>query len=190
MVTRERRKLPSWVREVVLAANGGFCTYCGSSGTRAEVVDHVDPVRAAGRDDITNLVPACRSCNSSKGSRAPLEWKAAQEELVRNTPEWKWDSLDARTPCFPEYVLSLTEAGLLEIVSDVQAEVLEAAKAFQARAAETSMAHARSFIASLGNVVDSTTRVRLLGFMRRHLDALDGTGQSAAAGQMAGRQLI
>ena len=43
------------------------CIYCeGPGGT----VDHVIPVLYGGTDDEDNLVPACRSCNSSKGTKS------------------------------------------------------------------------------------------------------------------------
>ena len=46
----------------------GFgCAYCGSKTQLTK--DHVIPVSRGGTDDITNIVPACRSCNSSKGAK-------------------------------------------------------------------------------------------------------------------------
>ncbi|WP_223855916.1 HNH endonuclease [Streptomyces toxytricini] len=69
------RRLPTWVRRVVLSANGGYCTYCSSDGTRAEVVDHVEPLEWGGANRISNIVPACRSCNASKRDRTPLQWR-------------------------------------------------------------------------------------------------------------------
>jgi hypothetical protein len=53
------------------------CRYCGVEvnwsdrrGGTGATYDHVDP---RGPADLTNLVVACRSCNSSKGGRAPDE---------------------------------------------------------------------------------------------------------------------
>jgi len=56
-----------------MEANQGNCTYC--SWGRAEAVDHVVPWESGGRDDVTNLVPACLSCNSSKRDRTVLQWR-------------------------------------------------------------------------------------------------------------------
>lgn len=52
----------------VLARDGYVCTYCGREATEA---DHVDPTEVDGKknDSMTNLVAACKSCNSSKGNR-------------------------------------------------------------------------------------------------------------------------
>jgi hypothetical protein len=39
------------------------CVYCGEQATS---IDHVKPRWAGGSDDMSNLVPACTSCNSRK----------------------------------------------------------------------------------------------------------------------------
>ncbi|MFJ6784621.1 HNH endonuclease [Streptomyces yangpuensis] len=122
------RRLPTWVRRVVLSANGGYCTYCSSDGTRAEVVDHVEPLEWGGANHITNLVPACRSCNASKRDRTPLQWRRS---LERRHYELKWWD----DPPFPEYVMSYTDEGLLKMVAEVQSEVMELARPYQERAA-------------------------------------------------------
>jgi hypothetical protein len=49
----------------------GPCVYCGAA---AAVVDHVRPLSRGGAEHESNLVPACRSCNSSKGRRLLIEW--------------------------------------------------------------------------------------------------------------------
>ena len=48
------------------------CAYCGESG--ASALDHLIPKKAGGRDAGDNLVPACVSCNSSKGGKDVLVW--------------------------------------------------------------------------------------------------------------------
>lgn len=50
---------------------GGDCAYCGS---QADTLDHVRPLARGGLTSRTNLVPACSSCNLSKGHRDALEW--------------------------------------------------------------------------------------------------------------------
>ncbi len=45
---------------------GQACHYCGG---RAQGADHVTPKSRGGTDEPSNLVPACTSCNSSKGGR-------------------------------------------------------------------------------------------------------------------------
>ncbi len=46
------------------------CTYCGVSGTDAELeVDHIIPKSKGGGNHMSNLTTACRKCNQSKSDR-------------------------------------------------------------------------------------------------------------------------
>lgn len=44
------------------------CCYCEASNVEL-TMDHVVPLSKGGQHTAGNIVPACRSCNSSKGSR-------------------------------------------------------------------------------------------------------------------------
>lgn len=48
---------------------GARCRYCG--GGEYLAVDHVVPRCQGGGDELSNLVVACKSCNSRKGGRTP-----------------------------------------------------------------------------------------------------------------------
>lgn len=50
---------------------GETCSYCPALATE---VDHVWPLRLGGSNDASNLVPACRQCNRSKGAKPLAEW--------------------------------------------------------------------------------------------------------------------
>lgn len=50
----------------LLAAYDWRCAHCGS--TRDVTRDHVVPLSRGGSDDITNIQPLCRRCNSAKGA--------------------------------------------------------------------------------------------------------------------------
>jgi 5-methylcytosine-specific restriction endonuclease McrA len=52
----------------------GKCYYCSKKVGERYDVDHVIPVSRGGRNDISNLVIACKPCNQSKGGRMPHEW--------------------------------------------------------------------------------------------------------------------
>lgn len=54
--------------EVVRYFNGA-CAYC-LTPTQVLAREHVVPLSAGGSDDIENIVPACRSCNSRKNARS------------------------------------------------------------------------------------------------------------------------
>jgi 5-methylcytosine-specific restriction endonuclease McrA len=48
------------------------CAYCGKQKPLA--LDHVVPLSRGGAHDISNVVPACKSCNSSKHNKSLLIW--------------------------------------------------------------------------------------------------------------------
>lgn len=50
------------------------CYYCGEDNQEMIGADHMIPIKKGGEDYGENLVPCCRSCNSSKGSKDMLEW--------------------------------------------------------------------------------------------------------------------
>lgn len=51
----------------------GLCVYCHIN--KATTLDHVIPISRNGSNNIENLMPACLSCNSSKGGKLLKEWK-------------------------------------------------------------------------------------------------------------------
>jgi hypothetical protein len=80
-----RRAISKRLRYEVLRRDNHTCRYCG--GTAPDValtVDHVTPVALGGSDDPSNLVAACRDCNSGKSATppgAPLVADVAQDAL-------------------------------------------------------------------------------------------------------------
>lgn len=63
---------------------GGICLCCGEA--KSLTIDHVVPLVAGGRNDITNLQPLCGACNSSKCAktidyRDPAQLAAFLESL-------------------------------------------------------------------------------------------------------------
>jgi 5-methylcytosine-specific restriction endonuclease McrA/uncharacterized protein (DUF1778 family) len=68
--TRARGYGGAWKRlsAAVLNRDNYVCRYCGG---RATTADHVVPKSKGGSDALSNLVAACRSCNSGKRDRSP-----------------------------------------------------------------------------------------------------------------------
>ena len=76
----------SW--EALVEAWGG-CAYCGAAGTALQR-DCVLPISRGGRYTVTNVVPACPSCNASKCNQEVTTWmrrKRLDERafLIRHT---------------------------------------------------------------------------------------------------------
>jgi predicted phage replisome organizer len=53
------------------------CAYCGSSNGELEQ-DHILPFNYGGKYEVKNIVPACRSCNASKGKKDMASWYSLQ----------------------------------------------------------------------------------------------------------------
>lgn len=77
--THERRTLGTltvqqWHDICELFSNS--CAYCGSEYNLT--MDHVVPVASGGLTEYNNIIPACKSCNSSKNAKDIIEWYTAQ----------------------------------------------------------------------------------------------------------------
>ncbi len=55
------------------------CAYCGATGALA--VDHLMPKFRGGVESADNIVWACRSCNSQKGTSDVAEWYVRRERF-------------------------------------------------------------------------------------------------------------
>lgn len=62
---------PAWLN--VLKQYNYTCAYCPAPAT---TMDHIEPLSRGGVHTISNVVPSCRPCNSSKNARTPTEWAA------------------------------------------------------------------------------------------------------------------
>jgi hypothetical protein len=66
---------------------GGLCIFCGSAGTvenRGIVPDHLVPVTRFGELVLGNTVPACQTCNDSRGEK---EWRPFLREAFPGDAE-------------------------------------------------------------------------------------------------------
>ena len=61
----------SATKQTVWNKTDGHCYYCGDQLKPWETfsIDHVIPKSKGGTDELDNLVPSCRRCNSRKGAR-------------------------------------------------------------------------------------------------------------------------
>lgn len=71
---------------LALKTHGGTCYYCkkkpATETSEQFTVDHIEAIANGGKDDLSNLVVACRPCNNEKGQgsidafnpRATKEW--------------------------------------------------------------------------------------------------------------------
>jgi len=73
------KKKFSQVEIAAFDSHGWVCHYCGV--TDGLTADHIIPKRSGGQDVVSNIVPACFSCNASKGGKSRedfIEWRSAE----------------------------------------------------------------------------------------------------------------
>lgn len=67
---------PAFTRFNVFLRDEWHCQYCGVKERTSELTfDHVIPRSRGGRTSWSNIVTACRTCNTQKGSKLPRECK-------------------------------------------------------------------------------------------------------------------
>lgn len=79
---------PALCNDTLFHRDRHLCLYCGQHFSNRELTrDHIQPLSRGGKDRWTNVVAACRGCNSRKGNRTPDE--AGMPLLaVPFTPTW------------------------------------------------------------------------------------------------------
>lgn len=66
------RELAAWRR-----TQPKVCYWCGARNLKRITIDHYIPLSRGGKHEVGNLVIACKSCNSSKHAKDPIQF--AQE---------------------------------------------------------------------------------------------------------------
>lgn len=76
---RALRQSQWWKRKL----SAGVCHYCGCQvGPRQLTMDHVVPLVRGGRSSRSNVVPACKDCNTKKQRLLPVEWEDHLKRLA------------------------------------------------------------------------------------------------------------
>lgn len=79
-----------WVEVIRLHLdNDRRCAYCDQVVDGQPDPDHVIPLSRGGWNDLANILPSCRRCNSSKSDKTPDEWIADRD--ARGLPPLAFD---------------------------------------------------------------------------------------------------
>lgn len=71
-----KRNIPPLTNRELFLRDANLCMYCGGQFRESQLTrDHVVPMSRGGRDRWSNVVTACRHCNTRKGNRIPEEAK-------------------------------------------------------------------------------------------------------------------
>ena len=78
----KRRRLSKNDRQLVYDKLNGHCAYCGCEIDIQQMqVDHVVPLRKGGEDSLSNMLPACRSCNHYKSTLTVEQFRQMIEKM-------------------------------------------------------------------------------------------------------------
>lgn len=110
-------------RQAIRNKYRGRCSYCGDTLPDRWHVDHRWPKALDGSNDMDNLMPSCRSCNSLKSDyepemfRAIVAWRNTWNRLVLH------NGLSGSVPKFPSQLQlivlqKLLGKHLVDIISD------------------------------------------------------------------------
>lgn len=100
-MAKNRRPISLSLRFSVYDRDGHTCQYCGRKPPEVALqLDHVYPVALGGRNNIDNLLTACRDCNVGKGARDPglsMPSRPSTTWEVRAARQWwaRWWAQDA-----------------------------------------------------------------------------------------------
>src|SRR5690606_30879863 len=86
--TFKRKRRISYSDHLIFFRDKNTCQYCGQVHPRNKMdIEHVIPKGQGGKTEITNVVVACKPCNSKKGCRTPEQ---AGMKLINypKYPEW------------------------------------------------------------------------------------------------------
>jgi hypothetical protein len=107
MAENKRKNISKKLRFEVFKRDNFTCNYCGRMAPDVVLeVDHINPVKHGGRNDILNLITACKSCNSGKGAillsdnqvikqqQEQLKQINEKREQLKLMPQWKQELAD------------------------------------------------------------------------------------------------
>lgn len=83
-----KRTIPPLTNRELFLRDAHLCMYCGGEYPETNLTrDHVIPMSRGGSDRWSNVVTACRSCNTRKGNRVP-EQAGLALLAVPYVPNW------------------------------------------------------------------------------------------------------
>ena len=87
-------------RAQVWAKTNGYCWYCGKlmNPWSDFTVDHMDPRKQGGGDELSNLVPCCKSCNSQKHAKTVEEFRQYLQGKAEHRFWFEHVSIAIQTP--------------------------------------------------------------------------------------------
>lgn len=88
-------------RRAILNRDNRECAYCGKE---ADTIDHIHPRSKGGKHEWSNVIAACRKCNSKKGSKTlkDIGWKLRFEPI--DPLDRRWAVSGISDPAWNQYI--------------------------------------------------------------------------------------
>lgn len=107
-----KKRQPSLTNKILFKRDGNICAYCDVRYRESLLTrDHVHPVKWGGKNVWTNVVTACKPCNSHKGHKLlpKLGWKLGYEPYQPSNAEYLFLKNLTMTPDQYEFLLNLID---------------------------------------------------------------------------------
>jgi hypothetical protein len=79
-----RKTISKKLRFEVFKRDSFKCQYCGESAPEVILhADHINPVFEGGKNELTNLITSCESCNQGKGKRKLSDATAVEKQKLQ-----------------------------------------------------------------------------------------------------------
>lgn len=90
----DRSKIRQELRQLAYDKYAGHCAYCGLKlTTRQMQIDHIIPIRSGGANDLSNLNPSCRPCNTYKAANSIETFRKELKIMLNVKHEYLFKSL-------------------------------------------------------------------------------------------------
>jgi len=97
----KRKRIPTWVKNIVELEKGTICRICGKPIQFGEIyeIDHIYPVSKGGSNSLGNLQVIHKKCNRKKGEKkvmvSPDQWNVWWEQIQPNLDKLRDNQIEA-----------------------------------------------------------------------------------------------
>lgn len=116
-----RKPISKKLRFEIFKRDSFTCQYCGQKAPDVILhVDHIDPVKHGGKNDILNLITSCKDCNLGKKARKLSDHTVLQKQRLQLEEVNERRNQIEMMVQWRDYLGSLEEASMRMLESEIQ----------------------------------------------------------------------